>query len=473
MIILKLFQRELRVSVHCDHFVRLNHSSLISSGKMYQCKSRRRNSVAFFLVVYLLCLFSIASARIVGGGRRQHPHDEKKKADDLSAVNVSTIVPSLRDTTELAHLSSLVYSFRSADEQDCSAFPLIYQEYIERHQPPVFIHANATYHCHMYERNEQDTQVLILSRDYGDGHGYVAIIYAGTDDFRSALTDVDLLTTPFGPEINGTHPLAPTEDVRVHTGFNNEVFLHGLFDRIKETVKKAKRLNPQYRIFTTGHSLGAANADLTAVAVKMQPEWKDELVVSINFGSPKTGNTAWKEYVNSVEGLGIWRVVNGYDLVPRLPGIRFHHVGHTVQLDRKLARAYWLHEGDQSLGFRGVPFGWNSFSYALAPGAAVQHMIGHYTKYLDQKSAQDENIYFVDGFEKYKGYEDDDMEPPSTDDDIWDSIPDDDILVDDVTIQEFSERYLALVKEEEKGVYLDGIGVEGLNPSDNIYTKTM
>eukprot|EP00553_Chaetoceros_curvisetus_P004485 CAMPEP_0204613948 /NCGR_PEP_ID=MMETSP0717-20131115/1837_1 /ASSEMBLY_ACC=CAM_ASM_000666 /TAXON_ID=230516 /ORGANISM="Chaetoceros curvisetus" /LENGTH=441 /DNA_ID=CAMNT_0051626531 /DNA_START=155 /DNA_END=1480 /DNA_ORIENTATION=- len=437
------------------------------------CKTRRKAPILSLFFIYLSCLFRSASGRIVGGGGRQH-HEEEKKLNALSSLNVSTIVPSLRHSTELAHLSSLVYSFRSADTQDCSAFPLIYQEYIERHQPPIFIHTNATYHCHMYERNEQDTQVLIVSRDYGDGHGYVAVVYAGTDDFRSAFTDVNLLTTPFGPEVNGTHPLAPTEDVRVHAGFNNEVFLHGLFDRVKETVKQVKRLNPQYRIFTTGHSLGAANADLTAVAMKMQPEWKDELIVGVNFGSPKTGNTAWVEYVNAVEGLGIWRVVNGYDLVPRLPGIRFHHIGHTVQLDRKLARAFWLHEGDPSLGYRGVPFGWNSFSYALAPGAAVQHMIGHYTKYLDQKSFQDESTYYVDGFEKYKGYEDDDgMEPPVTDDDIWDSIPDDDIMVDDTIIQEFSEQYLALMKKEKDGDDLDNVGLEGLNPSSDMYTKAM
>ena len=114
--------------------------------------------------------------------------------------------------------------------------------------------------------------------------------------------------------------------------------------------------------YTTGHSLGAAASVLTAVAMKLQAEWEDELVFSINFGCPKTGNTAWRDFTNSIEGLGIFRVVNGHDLVARLPDIRFHHAGHTLQLDRSAARIYWLHDGDENLGYSGIYYGWSAFS---------------------------------------------------------------------------------------------------------------
>lgn len=445
-----------------------------------QRKSRGGSHLFFFVYIALVCLLDSTSARIVGGRRRiSEENDAKAKEDDPSSVHVSTIIPSLRDTTELVHLSRLVYYFRRFDKPDCSSFPLLYEEYIQRNQPATLINANATYTCHMYERNEEDTQVLILSREYdqegeyGYGHGYVAVIYAGTDDFRTALSDADLRTTPFGPEVNGTYPLAPSDDVRVHAGFNNEVFKHGLFDRVTDTVKEAKRLNPQYRIFTTGHSLGAANADLTAVAMKMQPEWEHELIVGINFGSPKTGNWAWTKYVNSIEGLGIWRVVNGFDLVPRLPDIRFHHVGHTVQLDRKNAKAYWLHDGDKALGYRGVPFGWSSMSYALAPAAAVQHMIGHYTNYFDEKSALDESTFYIESFEKTSGYDDDDTSiEPSDDDDNWYNNPDDDIRNEDIIINEYAENYLALV-EEENDEEIGEFGFDGLLAPNDEYSKEM
>lgn len=87
---------------------------------------------------------------------------------------------------------------------------------------------------------------------------------------------------------------------------------------------------------------------LTAVAWTLQDEWKDELIVSVNYGFPKTaGNSARKAFVNSMDGLGIWRVANGIDLVPRTPPGFF-----ALQFDKREARAFWLHEGDTELGYR-------------------------------------------------------------------------------------------------------------------------
>jgi len=246
-------------------------------------------------------------------------------------VTTSSKIPNLDDTIELGHLSAMVYGFRRKHAaQNCSAFPAIYQNYMNEFQPSVFIHSNATFTCHMYERDEQDTQVLLLSKEFGEeqqGQGYIAVIYAGTDDFRTMLTDTDILMKTFGTTgDNGTHPLVPPgrDDIKTHAGFNNAVFKRGLFDRIKHHVHDIKGDHPNYRLLTTGHSLGAADAVLTAVALKLQEDWKDELVLSINYGCPKTGNRAWREYVNEMDGLGIWRGKCGVDcvyqfhLLPRL-----------------------------------------------------------------------------------------------------------------------------------------------------------
>ena len=399
-------------------------------------------------------------------------HD-RDHAHAHAPLTASSTIPSLRDTLELGHLSSMVYSFRHFHKSaaNCSIFPLIYQEYIENVQPPVFIENNATFTCHMYERDEQDTQVLIISKESinnpslkdknnqdnnifkgdGDDHehshkkGYIAVVYAGTDDFRNMMTDMNERTTPFGPtskDGNGTHPLSPSDSVRVHAGFNNAVFRNGLYDRIHTMVNKIKQQNPDYRLMTTGHSLGAADAVLTAVGLKLSDEsWANELVLSVNFGCPKTGNRAWRDYVNGMDGVGVWRVVNGIDLVPRMPGPTFHHVGHTLQFNRDAARAFWLHNGDQGLGYRGVPFGWNSEPYALAPAAAVYHLIGKYIKYLDTRCVKDK-VYYIDGFERINDHHDSDdggVDPDPEfvdDDDIWSTIPDDEIFIDEEEIIE-------------------------------------
>jgi len=257
-------------------------------------------------------------------------------------------------------------------------------------------------------RGSTSTTTQTGNDDSDDGVGnYVAVVYAGTDDFRTALTDAHTTKSRYGPDVNGTYPLSPSDDVRVHKGFNNAVFRDGLMDRVLETVqsvvmdenenggvdgKRGKR-----EIFTTGHSLGGADSVLCAVA--LSGYFEEEMVTSVSFGCPKIGNGAWKDFVDEISNVAVWRLVNLLDLVPRLPNIGYRHVGHTVQLGRKDTRAYWLHEGDLDLGYRGVPLGWSSCAYVLTPMAAYEHLIGNYIKYITQKSIPNKEQYYIDKFE--------------------------------------------------------------------------
>ena len=119
--------------------------------------------------------------------------------------------------------------------------------------------------------------------------------------------------------------------------------------------------------------------------------------------------------------------MNGLDLAARLPGPTFHHVGHTLQMDGSIARAFWLHAGDKQLGFRGVPFAWNTLPYAFAPVAAYEHLISHYTRYLEERCAKDSETFYVNSFERIDdgGHDDDGTPAPDVadDDDAW--MPDD------------------------------------------------
>ena len=415
----------------------------------------KRSSHIFILIISCLSLMVSHSLGSYIRGRA---------TDDIDlSLHLSPNIPNLQDTIEMAHLSVLVYGFISNHATNCSSFSEIYDAYITSH-PQYSTFLQGQYVCHLYERDEQDTQVMIVSKTppkHSLQNGYIAVVYAGTDDFRTALTDADILTSVFGPEINGTHPLVPEENIRVHKGFNNAVFRNDLFDRIKSKIHEIRQAqnDSSMRILTTGHSLGGADAVLTAVALKLQPDWKDELIESISFGCPKTGNWAWRDFVNSIDKLGIWRVVNGLDIVPRLPpGIRFHHVGHTLQLDGDRAKAYWLHDGDKSLGYRGIPFGWNTLPYILAPAAAVEHIVTHYTKYLDQKSTLDKDTYYFNDFEKVDGRTDDQIDDQiPKDDDIWNNPPDDEELTLSRYETEFAEviamEYLYFANTDRQEVF--------------------
>ena len=188
---------------------------------------------------------------------------------------------------------------------------------------------------------------------------------------------------------------------------------------------------------------------MTAIALNIEHQYE---IQTITFGCPKTGNTYWREFVNSRSSVGIYRVVNGLDLVPRLPGIRFHHVGHTLQLDSHDAKAYWLHNGSLELGFKGVPFGWNTLPFALAPAAAIEHMMSHYIRYLEERSVKDWDIFYFHKFETIDNgtQTDDDLGPDGMDDDIWNSLPDDDYeyAYDEMMIEEVSSLYLQFVQRE-------------------------
>ena len=345
------------------------------------CKSSWIYTISLILLLVVVQGIPSGARRLNGPHDPHDPHDDDGDSREDS-LSLSTAIPALSDTIELALLSGLVYDFRPRHAQNCSSFPSIYNNFIQNENENQALFANYTYQCHMYERDDQDTEVLIVSRTSSSPSSIIAapqdsradedcivVIFAGTDDFRNALTDTDILTKHFGPEsyddddidTNRTYNFPPLSDnIRVHAGFNNAVFKHGLFDRIFDQVKDFKDQNPNARILTTGHSLGASDSVLTAVGLKIQSEFMDEDIQSINFGCPKTGSRNWRDFVNRIDGLGIWRVVNGLDLVPRLPGVRFHHVGHTVQLDSASAKAYWLHEGDKNLDYAGIPFGWNS-----------------------------------------------------------------------------------------------------------------
>lgn len=320
----------------------------------------------------------------------RHDHNRKNQQFEF---------PSTEHVLEMAQLSHLVYLMKHGS--DCNATSTATGQPII---PPAL-------NCHFYQHDlHQGTQVLVVSHPVKK---YLAVVFAGTDDIRTTVADGDIYLKPFGGGGTDDDPLIAG---RVHAGFDNAVFQHGLADELLGIVEQ--HLQPDYRLFTSGHSLGAADAVLLATdMVLLKEEWN---VTSINFGCAKIGNSLWMDAVNNlVPRLQVWRLVLGWDLVPRLPSYPFEHVGHTIQMNGNETKVYYHHNGNATLGFAGVPLTWGATPYIWVPGAMASHRMVKYLEHLQDIQSQ----FSLEKFETV------DDAPIKDDDDFYINPPDDVIMM--------------------------------------------
>jgi len=120
----------------------------------------------------------------------------------------------------------------------------------------------------------------------------------------------------------------------VHEGFNDA------FNTVK--IELTKGLSDYFdqgqSLWITGHSLGGALATLAAASlVEKYPAIGIEVSGVYTFGSPRVGDGTFREAFNSKLGDRTFRVVNGNDLVPRVPPrvAGYKHVGSVALINEK------------------------------------------------------------------------------------------------------------------------------------------
>lgn len=322
----------------------------------------------------------------------------------------SETFPSLNDAVSMARLSKLVYKFKHDRNFTCADFASA--------SGNITKDILCEWYIHDYSLG---TQVLLVSNKE---EKYIAVIFAGIDDIRTSLEDTNILTKEFGN--NSTVSLSNIDQrykmVTVHGGFNNAVFTDGIWDQVYARVQNLLRQHPSYSLWTTGHSLGAANAILAATAFALLN--RNRRVLSINFGCPQIGNHHWRDFFNSTSpltnNLSIWRVVLAWDLVPRLPSYFFYHSGHTIQINAKTndLEVYYEHYGEDQHGYAGVSIYWYSKSYAWLPFALNDH---HMYKCLDHLERIEPKLWVQNFYETHSNFHDD----------VHDDFPDDLLLPED------------------------------------------
>ncbi|KAG8386996.1 hypothetical protein BUALT_Bualt03G0206600 [Buddleja alternifolia] len=192
--------------------------------------------------------------------------------------------------------------------------------------------------------------------------GYVAV---ATNEGKSALGRRDILIAwrgtvekiEWAKDID--FPLVPAKGIvgnggdnaNVHEGFLSMYTSSDPESRFNKTsardqvISEVKRQVEQYKnetisITITGHSLGAALSTLNAADIvandynkpKDQPK-KQCPVTVFNFGSPRVGDSNFKDILQSMKDLRVLSVHNVPDIVTRLPPVGYSNVGVELHVD--------------------------------------------------------------------------------------------------------------------------------------------
>jgi triacylglycerol lipase len=145
----------------------------------------------------------------------------------------------------------------------------------------------------------------------GERPDAVVLAFAGTDPavWENLVSDTDIRLTP---------------DKNTHQGFQ------AALDAVQDKVDKAVQVSQQGRkpLFVAGHSLGAALAVLAAQRADAAGAVPKAIYI---FGMPRAGGETFRATYNARLGQITFRLVHGLDIVARVPGNGFRHVGRLLQ----------------------------------------------------------------------------------------------------------------------------------------------
>ena len=106
---------------------------------------------------------------------------------------------------------------------------------------------------------------------------------------------------------------------------------------------KNRQLKYNKPIIICGHSLGGAVAQLHAFELALLGNNVSKVVT---FGSPFVGAKSFQEAYDNLLKVNTFRYINGNDIVPKMPPIKFYHTGNQVNIGNKYKwfnPKYWIH----------------------------------------------------------------------------------------------------------------------------------
>lgn len=143
----------------------------------------------------------------------------------------------------------------------------------------------------------------------------IYVVFRGSSSIRNWIEDAEFKKIAYN-----TFPACACS---VHDGFYKSAL--AVIDQVIPSVKSLLR-EYNYNIIVTGHSYGAAVAQL----ISMELLARNIESNVYNFGQPRIGDVAYASFVN--ERLKeLWRVVHNHDIVPHVPPIKVFDYYHSCR----------------------------------------------------------------------------------------------------------------------------------------------
>ena len=148
----------------------------------------------------------------------------------------------------------------------------------------------------------------------------IYVAYRGSDNWQNWMADLSTWMVPYT-----SFPVSECQGCQVHSGFYNALLAD--FNAVTTEVKKLVSKYPTYKVKTTGHSLGAALAQLAAMELTARGV---AVTNTYNFGQPRTGNKYYSALVNKL--ITTYRHVHYKDPVPHVPPTEFGFVHECTEM---------------------------------------------------------------------------------------------------------------------------------------------